>query len=86
MSSTNRINKIREKLMQALAPTQLEIFDDSHKHLGHAGYDDEGSHFTLIIASPYFKNKNLVECHQLVYQALGTMVPNEIHALQIKVK
>jgi len=86
MPSTKRINKIREKLMAALSPTQLDITDDSHQHHGHAGFDEEGSHFTVTIASPHFQNKNLVECHQLIYQALGTMVPNEIHALQIKVK
>lgn len=74
---------MRQRLTGALHPTLLEIADDSAQHLGHGGYDAEGSHFTVTIVSPSFQGKNTVERHRLVYAALGDMMQREIHALRI---
>ena len=41
-------------------------------------------HFNAIIISDDFIGKNLIEQHRLVYNILGDMVTNEIHALQLK--
>ena len=77
-----QVNSMREKLM-GLSPTELEIIDDGALHVGHGA---EGGHYTVMIASPKFEGKNLIQCHRLVYQALGDMVGNEIHAVSIKIK
>lgn len=73
---------IRERLSR-LAPDALEVFDDSHEHAGHAGAKDGGGHFQLVIVSRNFAGKNAVARHRLVYEALGDLMPKQIHALGI---
>ena len=41
-------------------------------------------HFSLIVISSEFENISIINQHKLIYDALGTMITNEIHALQIK--
>lgn len=80
------LNYIQDSLKNALSPTLLEVIDESHKHQGHSDYHNDGSHFAITIASPAFANKTLLECHRLIYDALGTKVGKEIHALRINIK
>lgn len=80
------LDYIQQTLRQILTPTTLEVIDESHQHQGHGGYNSAGSHFAITIASPAFTEKSLLECHQLVYQALGAKVGKEIHALRINIK
>lgn len=69
-------------LRAALAPTALEVQDDSHLHAGHAGAR-EGRHFSVRIVSPRFKGLSPVARHRLVYDALHALMPRGIHALAI---
>ena len=45
---------------------------------------DDGHHFSAIIVSTEFRDKNMVQQHQLVYRALGEKMEQEIHALSMK--
>jgi len=81
-----RISQIRQRLMQAFNPTQLEIIDDSEKHKGHAGAAGGAGHYTVIIAADCFKELNRVAVHRKIYEVLQDMIPHEIHALQIQLK
>jgi len=45
---------------------------------------DDGAHFEALIISDDFKNLNRVKRHQLVYQALGDLMNEKIHALSLK--
>ena len=45
---------------------------------------DDGTHFEVTIVSPLFEDKSMIEQHQMVYQALGDMMKQEIHALSMK--
>ena len=83
-SDTPRMARIRAVLTQALAPTALELIDDSHQHAGHAGAR-QGGHFTLRIASPAFAGQRPVAVHRLIYAALGELMQTDIHALAIEV-
>lgn len=74
---------IKEKITQALNPEVLEIFDNSHAHAGHAGNQSGGGHYHVKIVASDFEGKSLVQRHQLVYQALGDMMKQDIHALGI---
>jgi BolA family transcriptional regulator, general stress-responsive regulator len=74
---------IEKKLHQALAPSFLEVIDEGDQHIGHA--EEGAGHFAVRISSPLFKNKPLVECHRLIYAALGNTMGSEIHALSIKI-
>jgi BolA family transcriptional regulator, general stress-responsive regulator len=81
--SNESIAILRKKLTQALAPTFLDIIDEGELHKGHA--EEGAGHFAVRIAAPLFQNKPLVECHRLVYAALGNTVGTDIHALRIEI-
>lgn len=80
--ASERMARIRACLETALAPTRLELIDDSHLHAGHAGAR-QGGHFTVRIAAPAFAGKRPLECHRLIYGALGELMQTDIHALSI---
>lgn len=72
-------------LREALAPTALQVQDDSHLHVGHAGAR-EGRHFTVRITSARFAGTSRVARHRLVYSALQALIPQGIHALAIEAR
>ena len=78
--------QLEQRLQELLAPTQLEVLDESWKHEGHAGADGTGfgTHFRVRIASPLFEGKPRVARHRLVYDALRTFVDGGVHALAIE--
>lgn len=45
---------------------------------------NDGQHFEAVIVSAAFVGKNMVQQHQLVYQALGDRMRSEIHALSMR--
>jgi BolA protein len=74
-----------ERLTTALAPTRLELEDQSHQHIGHAGHDPRGeSHFSLTIESSAFAGLTRVERQRKVYAALGDLMRERVHALTIR--
>jgi BolA family transcriptional regulator, general stress-responsive regulator len=77
---------IRERLAQRLAPTRLEVIDESVAHLGHAGQDGTGSgtHFRVRIDSPLFAGKSRLARHRLVYDAARDFIDRGLHALAIE--
>ena len=72
---------LRQRL-QSLAPSQLDIVDDSHRHAGHAGAL-EGGHYDVTIVAPAFSGKSTLARHRLVYDAAGDLMRKGIHALSI---
>ena len=78
---------MQARLQELLAPTQLEVLDESAAHAGHAGADGTGSgtHFRVRIASPLFTGKPRVARHRLVYDALQDFIDRGVHALAIEI-
>lgn len=74
---------IKQKLNNALSPELIELLDNSGFHAGHAGTKNGGGHYHVTIVSNAFDGKSLVQRHQLIYQALGDLMKEEIHALGI---
>ena len=75
--------KIRERLA-VLEPVALDLVDESSQHAGHAGARPGGNtHWRLTIVSPRFRGQPTVARHRMVYQALGELMQNPIHALAI---
>jgi len=75
---------LRERLA-ALSPVSLEVTDDSAAHAGHAGAAPGGNtHWSVAIVSRAFEGKPTVARHRMVYAALGELMNNPIHALQIR--
>ena len=83
MSEVTTSRQIDERLA-VLEPESLEIFDESGKHVGHEGARGGGGHYMLTIVSHQFSGKPAQARHRMVYQALGTLMTKEIHALAIK--
>jgi BolA family transcriptional regulator, general stress-responsive regulator len=77
--------RIQNKLESALAPTRLEIVDDSAKHSGHSGAREGGeSHFSVLIVSQAFEGLNRVARQRLVNQTLAEELAGPVHALSLK--
>ena len=84
-SGTGPIATEMLKRLAALAPSRIDLRDDSQAHLGHGGYNPSGeSHFTLSIESPAFAGKSRVERQRMVYAALGDLMDERVHALSIR--
>lgn len=79
-----RIAAIRERIEKALAPAQLEVIDESHKHIGHEGAKDGRGHFLVRIMSDRFEGLRPLQRHRLVYEAVGDLMQTDIHALSIE--
>lgn len=77
------IDLIKQKLNEAIKPETIEIIDNSTAHAGHSGAQSGGGHYNVTIIADAFNDKTLVQRHQLIYQALGDLMKNEIHALSI---
>ncbi len=82
MSESTLVAAIRTALQRELAPTSLEIFDDSARHAGHAGAR-EGGHFRVHLVSSSFQGRAQLERHRLVYAAVAPLMGRGIHALNI---
>jgi BolA family transcriptional regulator, general stress-responsive regulator len=76
---------ITARLEQALAPSRLEVINNSHHHAGHMGDDGTGeSHWTVVVESDRFVGLNRVARQRLVNQALADLLSSRIHALAIR--
>lgn len=72
--------------LQALAPVELRVIDESHKHAGHEGARDGRGHFAVEIVSEAFAGLAPLARHRRVYAALGEMMQTDIHALSIRAR
>jgi len=81
---SDRMQTIRERLTAALAPTHMEIEDQSAAHAGHEGAKSGGGHYQLTIVSAAFAGQLPLKRHRAVYAALGEMMEQEIHAISIR--
>ena len=79
-------DELEAALRARLAPTHLEVLDESGQHAGHAGARPEGfgTHFRVRIASPRFEGLARVARHRLVYDALQNFVSRGLHAIAIE--
>jgi BolA protein len=85
IDNTLRLERIRAAL-QALAPLELRVIDESHKHAGHEGARDGRGHFAVEIVSQAFAGLAPLARHRRVYAALGDMMQTDIHALSIQAR
>jgi len=81
--NADRPSLIRARLLEALAPCEVEVQDDSHLHIGHVGAREGGGHFSVRIVAEHFDGLAPLARHRLVYAALAEMMQGPIHALAI---
>jgi BolA protein len=77
---------LEARLQERLAPTALQVIDESYQHAGHVGANESGvgTHFRVRIASPLFAGKSRVARHRLVYDAVQDFIDQGLHALAIE--
>ena len=65
-------------------PENIKQYIEAGMQCEHVEVSGDGHHFEAIIVSAAFKGKRKVQQHQLVYQALGDHMREEIHALSMQ--
>ena len=75
--------EIKNRLLKKMDLAHFEIKDFTGRHLNHKLHEG-GFHLEAIIVSEAFTEKNLVERHRMVYEAMGKLMKHEIHALSMK--
>lgn len=86
MSTGPTAAQLEARLKERLAPTRLEVLDESYQHNGHAGANGTGfgTHFRVRVASHLFTGLSRVARHRLVYDALQDFIAQGLHALAIE--
>ncbi|KAH3922096.1 hypothetical protein HBI56_013060 [Parastagonospora nodorum] len=77
-----------QSITDALKPSTLQIFNDSHKHAHHQamqGVTSRETHFRLVITSSAFEGKMQLARHRMVNTLMKDELAQEggIHALQL---
>ncbi len=74
-------------LRERLHPISLSVEDESHQHVGHAGWREGGdTHYRIDIVSAAFEGKSRVERHRMVNDVLADAFRRGLHALAIKAR
>ena len=77
-------DQITEKLTKAFAPQSLDVVDESHQHVGHAGHRPGGeTHFRLHIVSDAFRGKSRLDRHRMIHETVSGELAAGVHALAI---
>ena len=84
--------RITTMLRDGLAPSELEVIDESYKHAKHAhvvsragtaGAPGE-THFLIKVVSARFDGKSRIERHRMINDLIaGEMGPEKVHAVAI---
>ncbi|WP_428539601.1 BolA family protein [Rhodopila sp.] len=86
-----RSDRMRARLVQAFAPAELTIQDDSASHAGHAGAQPGGqSHYSVLLISAAFQGVSRVARSRVVHAALaaefGPAEQGGMHALALTLR
>ncbi len=77
-------DRMRTVLMASLAPTRLDIINESELHAGHRGSPGTGeSHFRVLVVSALFVGKSRVDRHRMVNDLLASELKKSVHALAL---
>ncbi|MFQ5698536.1 MAG: BolA family protein [Myxococcota bacterium] len=79
-----RAERLDRCLRAALEPEHLEVVDESERHRGHPGAASGGGHFRVTLVARRFAGCSRLERHRLCYEALGSEMGREVHALALR--
>jgi BolA family transcriptional regulator, general stress-responsive regulator len=78
--------EMTDRLQKKLNPTTLEVINESPKHQGHLDPSlGAETHFRIHISSPMLTDLSKVQAHRKVYEAIGDLMDNPIHALSVMI-
>ncbi len=72
--------QLEQRLLEQLQPERMNLENESHRHSVPPGSE---SHWNLVVVSPIFENRSLLQRQRTVYGAVGDLM-QRIHALTMK--
>ena len=82
----NYFNIIQIKLKEAIEIEEIEIVDNSYKHVGHKSFSSEKYHLHLKIKSLYLNSLSRLSAQKTVMKVLSNDLKTRIHALEISIE
>mgnify|MGYP005997268629 CR=1 FL=1 len=82
----NFFEHIINKLKKEIEIEQIEIVDNSHKHVEHKFFSPDKFHLHLKIKSLYLNSLSRVTAQKEIMQVLKDELSNKIHALEISIE
>ena len=82
----NFFEDIISKLKKEIEIEQIEIVDNSHKHVKHKSFSTDKFHLHLKIKSLYLSSLSRVTAQKEVMKVLKDELSNRIHALEISIE
>jgi len=82
----NFFEDIISKLKKEIEIEQIEIVDNSHKHIYHKSFSPDKFHLHLKIKSMYLNSLSRVIAQKEVMKVLKNELSNKIHALEISIE
>lgn len=58
--------------------------EDAEATVGKTRHEEDEDHLSAVVVSPAFEGVRLVNRHKMVYDAVGSAMTTEIHAIEIK--
>ena len=82
----NFFERIINKLKKEIEIEQIEIVDNSHKHVKHKSFLPDKFHLHLKIKSLYLNSLSRVTAQKEVMKVLKDELSSKIHALEISIE
>lgn len=84
MGTSARAQAIEDALYDKLEAQHVAVIDQSTLHEGHLGAQGGGGHFQILVVSDRFRGLSRIAAQRVVYEALGDLMVNDIHALSMR--
>lgn len=78
------VRDIEDILRRKLEAQHVAVVDQSDLHENHPGAQAGGGHFQVLVVSKRFQGLSRIASQRLVYEALGELMEDEIHALSMR--
>tara|TARA_S200000501_G_scaffold310121_1_gene300270 strand:+ start:134 stop:394 length:261 start_codon:yes stop_codon:yes gene_type:complete len=75
--------KIKNKLLRESSIKDVNIIDNTYKHLNHNSHHEGKFHIKLEIYSDLLKKINRIQSNKVIYKILSEELKSDIHSLQI---
>jgi len=84
VGTSDRAQAIEDALHNKLEARYVRVLDQSSLHESHAGAQSGGGHFRVLVVSGRFRGLSRIAAQRIVYEALGDLMVNDIHALSMR--
>ena len=82
----NYFEEICEKLNNKIKIEEINIVDNSHKHIKHKSFSPEKFHLHLKIKSLFLKSMSRVNAQKMIMKVLKDDLKTKIHAIEISIE